>query len=154
MSVNPFVRKNGPLTKQRAKELVASGLQRAIGSSRDGKAEVALAAGCTSRCIEKALSHDTLPSIETLFNALAADETILNEFLSHYGYRLTSITADPAHDLHTAAGLSHAAGSLIDAHADGNRCHRETLEVADKLRPLLPQITAIIHEADSLRGVA
>lgn len=152
MTGNTFVRKVARLTKDRAKALVAAGLQRA--SSEHGKDGVALAAGCSVRCIEKALAHDTLPSIETLFNALSADPTILDEFLREYGLCLRSVTADAANDLTTAAGLSHAAGALIEAHQDGRRCHRETLAIADKLRPLLPQIAAIIEEADRHRSVA
>lgn len=150
MSSNTFVRRNRSLTKERAKSLVAAGLQRAVATH--GKDGVALSAGCSTRCIEKALAHDTLPSIETLFNALSADVTILDEFLREYGLRLASIHADAANDLTTAAGLSHAAGALIEAHQDGRRCHRETLTIADKLRPLLPQIVAIIEEADKVRA--
>ena len=52
---NTVVRKAERLTKDRAKSLLASGLQRAV--SKHGADEVALAAGCTKRCIEKALAH-------------------------------------------------------------------------------------------------
>src|SRR5688572_23937673 len=100
MNASKVVRENRRLTKDRAKVLVASGLQRAV--ARLGKEEVALAAGCTSRCIEKALAHDTLPSIETLFNALAADVTIADELLSAYGFRLAPLHCEAANDLTVA----------------------------------------------------
>jgi DNA-binding phage protein len=149
---NTVVRKSGRLTKDRAKSLVAAGLQRAV--AKLGKDEVALAAGCSSRCIEKALGHDTLPSIETLFNALGADATIADELLAAYGFRLVPLQCQAANDLATAAGLGHAGAELAAAWADGKRDHPELFRFVDLIRPHLPAINALIQEADQIRGAA
>ena len=146
------VRESLRLTKDRAKALLASGLQRSV--VKHGADEVALAAGCTKRCIEKALAHETLPSMETALNALTIEPTVLDELLAAYGLRLCPLHADAANDLTTAAGLSGAVSKLVEACADGVRDHNETLAVAALLRPHLPAIQAIVREADQLRGAA
>lgn len=78
----------------------------------------------------------------------------LDPFMRLGNGRAVPLTSDPANDLSMAAKLSHASGTIIDAVSDGHRCHTETLEIADKFRPLVPQMTAIIDEADQLRGAA
>lgn len=149
---NTVVRNPQRLTKDRAKALLASGLQRAV--TAHGADEVALAAGCTRRCIEKALAHDTLPSMETALNALAVEPTVLDELLAAYGLRLCPLRAEAANDLAVAGGVIDAMGKLVTACADGHRDHNETLSVAALLRPHLPAINAIVREADQLRGAA
>lgn len=146
------VRKAERLTKDRTKALLASGLQRAV--AKRGADEVALAAGCSQRCIEKALAHDTLPGLDTTLNALTADATIMDELLAAYGLRLCPLRAEAANDLMVAGGVIDAMGKLVSAHADGRRDHNETLSIAALLRPHLPAITAIVREADELRGAA
>lgn len=146
------VRKAARLTKDRAKRLLASGLQRLV--VRHGKDEVALAAGCSPRCIEKALSHDTLPGLETALNALTLDPTVLDELLASLGFRLCPLHSQSADDLTLAAGVITAMGELVKARADGVRDHNETLSVATLLRPHLPAILSIVREADALRGAA
>jgi len=149
---NTVVRNAERLTKDRAKALLASGLQRAVATR--GKDQVALAAGCGERCIEKALAQDTLPSIETVLNALDADETIMDELLAARGRRLCSLRAEAANDMALAAGVTIAMGQLVQALTDGIRDHTETLTIADLLRPHLPAMNAIVREADGLRGAA
>ncbi len=149
---NTVVRKAERLTKDRAKSLLASGLQRAV--SKHGADEVALAAGCTKRCIEKALAHDTMPSMETALNALTIEPTVLDELLAAYGLRLCPLRSEAANDLLVAGGVIDAMGKLVSAHADGVRDHNETLSIAALLRPHLPAIQAIVREADELRGAA
>lgn len=149
---NNVVRNPKPLTKDRAKGLIATGLQRAV--ARHGMDEVALAAGSSRRCIEKALAHETLPSIETVANVLLIDGHVLDELLASYGYRIAPILADAANDFAIAASLSRTSGAVIDALADGQRCHQDTLRLAEKFRRLMPQMAAIISEADQIKGVA
>lgn len=146
------VRDRVRLTKDRAKALLASGLQRAV--ARHGKDEAALAAGCSPRCIEKALAHDTLPGIETVLNLLDLDVTVLDELLAARGMRLLPLHHDAANDLSTAAGVIAAMGELVRSQADGRRDHTETMAVATLLRPHLGAIEAIVREADELRGAA
>lgn len=112
------------------------------------------ALGCHKDTLSNALAGDTLPSLHTALNSLAADETALDEVLELYGYRLRPAVPTAANDLQTAARLSHAAGALVDAVSDGCRDHNETLAVADQLRPIVPALLALIAEADALRGAA
>ena len=150
MTAAPIVRKSAKLTKDRAKELVAAAMLRVV--QRHGKDALAAEGGCGRRCIEKALALDTLPSIETLVNALDLDVTLLDELLAAKGWRLATLDTDSARDLNTAAGVIGAMGALVHANSDGVRDHSETLGIADLIRPHLPAMTGIVREADRLRG--
>lgn len=46
------------------------------------------------------------------------------------------------------------AGQWTEALADGRRDHRETCELAQAIRPILPALSAIVAEADRVKGVA
>jgi hypothetical protein len=150
VSSNNVVRNPKPLTKDRAKALIASGLQRA---ARDhGIDEVAIKAGCTRRCIEKALSHETLPEAHTLGNILLIDPTAFCEWLGALGLQIVPRDAILSPDMETLSQMSKAMAEFIDALRDGKRTHRETLELAEELRPLIPRLTAIVHEAEGLKA--
>lgn len=152
MSNNHVVRETKPLTKDRVKALIASGLQRA---ARDhGIDEVAIKAGCSRRCIEKALSHETLPEAHLLGNVLLLDDTALSEWFSALGFIAIRRDALASPDMITLGQMGHAMTEFIEALADGKRTHTETLELAEVLRPLVPRLTQIVHEADGLRNVA
>jgi len=45
-------------------------------------------------------------------------------------------------------------GPGIGALADGNRDHRETCQLADAIRSLLPALSALVAEADRIRTAA
>lgn len=152
VSSNHVVRNPKPLTKDRTKALIASGLQRA---ARDhGIEEVAIKAGCTRRCIEKALSHETLPEAHLLGNILLLDPTALTEWLGALGFIVVPRDAELSPDMVTLHRMSTAMSEFIDALKDGKRTHQETLELAEELRPLVPRLTAIIREAEGLKAVA
>jgi hypothetical protein len=144
--------KRDRLTKDRAKQLVASGLHRAV--SGNGLDEVALAAGCTNRCIQNALALDSLPSLDLLLNAMDLEPTLLDEVLAAKGFRLAPLHTNAANDLNIAAGVSEIAGAICRALTDGQRDHNETLAIAKLIRPHLPALSAIVREADELRGAA
>lgn len=152
MPSNAVLPKRTPPTEARFHHLLVTGLDRV--AARIGKPALAEAMDRTVRSLDDVLERGATPGAKALFDALLADPTALAEVLRAYGFKLVPDKADAANDLHTAAGLSHAAGALIEAHEDGHRCHAETLKVANKLRPLLPQIAAIIAEADRLKGAA
>lgn len=149
---NKVVRKTGPVTKDKAKALIASGLQRAV--MNHGLEDVAAAATCSPRCLQKALSHETLPEAHTLANILLLEPTVLSEFYSHLGFKIVPTHAAADQDMQTVAEMSRAVTVFLQALEDGRRCHRETLEIASLLRPLVQKLTAIVHEADGLRSVA
>jgi DNA-binding phage protein len=149
---NTVVRDIRPLTKDRVKALVASGIQR---EARDhGIEEVAIKAGCSRRCIEKALSHETLPEAHLLGNILLLDDTALHEWFDALGFIAIKRDAAMSPDMVTLSHMGRAMAEFIEALSDGKRTHTETLELADVLRPLVPRLTQIVHEADGLRNVA
>ena len=53
-----------------------------------------------------------------------------------------------ANDFATIAQLSHVAGEWVDRLRDGNRCPKDTAALADKLKPLLTALTAVVNEAE------
>lgn len=140
------------LPKHRVGALLSAGWARCVAGI--GKGQFADAAETTTRTVENALAGNTNPELHTALNSLAADPTALDELLAGYGFRLTPLHSSAANDMQTAAGVIGAMGELVSALADGIRDHRETLAVANLLRPHLPAMTAIIREADELRGVA
>lgn len=141
-----------PVTKEKAKALVAAGLHRAVVNF--GLEKVAQKAGCSPRCLQKALSHETLPEMHTAANVLLLDKTALCEFFAALGIQLVPLDAAMSPDMQTIARLSETLSVYINALQDGRRDHRETLEIAEHLRPLVAELTGIIREADGLRAVA
>jgi DNA-binding phage protein len=154
VSVNSkhVVRKTQRLTKDEAKALIATGLQRV--ASEHGLDKVALEAGCSRRCIEKALAHDTLPEAHTLLNALTLDPTVLHEALLKLGLQVVPLDWAASPDMQTIAKMSETLSLYINALQDGKRDHRETCQIAEHLRPLIAELTAIVREADGLRVAA
>lgn len=140
-----------PPQKSEVSHAIATGLRRAIGTA-GGKGTLADTMGCDAKTIDRALTNESIPELHRAFAALLADDTALDEVAALYGFVLRRATAEAANDLETAAGLSHAAGTLIEALADGYRDHRETIAVAKLFRPLVQQMGAIIEDADRLSG--
>jgi hypothetical protein len=146
---NIVVREPKPLTKDRVKALVASGLQRA---ARDhGIDEVAMKAGCSRRCIEKALCHETLPEAHLLGNLLLLDDTALAEWLGALGFIAIRKECVNSPDMVTLGQMGHAITQFIEVLADGKRTPKETCDLAEVLRPLVPRLTQIVHEADDIK---
>jgi hypothetical protein len=122
---------------------------------RVGKGEMADRMGLSdSKTIDRAVTAANLPEAHTIFNSLCADPTALDEVLALYGFRLCSLAPEAANDMATLSGLCETAAVLSEALKDGKRVHPETLDVADKLRPHMPALIAIVREADALRGAA
>lgn len=106
------------------------------------------------KTISRAIATDNLPEAHTIFNSLCADESALREILFYYGYELSRSRPEAANDMRTLSGMCEVAAELSEALRDGKRDHTETLQVADKLRPHMPALAALIAEADALRGAA
>jgi hypothetical protein len=118
-----------------------------------GKGTMADRMGLTdTKTIDRGVAATNLPEAHTIFNALVADPTALDEILAEYGFRIAPLHADAANDMITVAGLCDAAHELAAAVSDGFRDHQETMRVADKVRPHMPALEAIILDADVIRG--
>lgn len=144
-----------PLSKDRFQQLLRQGWSRVTSAADMTQLRMASEMGCNDvGPVKRGINATNLPEAHHIFNSLCADETALQEILRHYGFELSRSKARAANDLAAAAGMIDAMGDLVKANADGHRCHRETLEVADRLRPHMPAMAAIIREADALRGAA
>jgi DNA-binding XRE family transcriptional regulator len=132
--------------------LLAAGWARI--ASKVGKGAFADAVEVSEKTLENAMAGRSLPELHTALNSLSVDPTALDEVFAGLGFRLCPLHADAANDLETAAGVIGAMGTLVQALADNKRDHNETLSVAALLRPHMPALTAIISEADRLRGAA
>ena len=141
-----------PVTKEQAKNAVAQAFQRLVG--KHGKERLARALGCEKRTVENALAHKSLLEAHFLVNALDVDPTALNELLFLKGLHAVPLTAALSPHMQTVNMLSRALATYLSALADGKVIHTEKLEIADELRPLIPLLTALVHEADGLRRVA
>lgn len=138
-------------TEEQFHNLVIAGLARV--STKVGRGAVAQQMGRTTRALDKVFAGST-PEAKALFDLLGSKETItaLDEVLATYGVRLAPLHANADNDMHTAADLAKAAGSLMDALSDGKRDHLETLTLGTMFRELLPKIAAIVSEADAIRN--
>jgi DNA-binding XRE family transcriptional regulator len=140
------------LPKGRVAALLSAGWARSI--AKYGKGTFADKLEVSENTIGNALAQRTTPELHTALNSLTIDPTALDELFAGYGLRLCPIHSEAANDLATAAGVIGAMGGLVEALADGHRDHNETLAIAQLLRPHMPAVNAIIHEADQIRGAA
>lgn len=142
--------------KPQSKTKLSAALGAAWGriSNGMGKGQFADAADFDEVTISRAMKGPSLPSAEHLLNSLAADPSALDEVLKLYGLSARPIKTQAANDMELAAGLGHALSELIDRLRDGTFCHNDKLAVAVFFRALIPQMQAVIDEADHIRGAA
>lgn len=119
-----------------------------------GKGRFADALHVDPKTVNRALIGETLPELHTAFAATQVDPNALDEVAKLFGFTLRPLCADPANDLDTVAGISHLAGRWIEALSDGKRDHRETCQLAEAIRVLIPALSAIVAEADRIKGAA
>lgn len=120
-----------------------------------GKGAMADSIGASTKTIDRALTGETLPELHTALASLHAEESALDEVFALYGFeRPRRKNAQAANDLATVSGLSSVVAHFCEALSDGSRDHRETLELAELVRKVMPSLTAILDDAARLRGVA
>lgn len=117
-----------------------------------GKGKFADDAGFDAITINRALTGPSLPSAEHLLNSLAADPTALDEVMALYGLALRPVRVTSGTDMELCAGLGNALAEYLHRLADGKICHTDKLAMAALFRPLIPQMAAIVDEADAIRG--
>lgn len=144
-----------PLTREYVHGKLTQAWARTIAQQFKGnKTEFARRVGCDVSTVRGGMGGEHLPELHTVLNSLIACPNALDELLSAYGYQLIALNAEMSPDMVTLGQMGHAIAEFIDALSDGKRTHQETLELAAALRPLVPRLTQIIHEADGLREVA
>lgn len=119
-----------------------------------GKGAFADAAEFDEVTISRAMRGPSLPSAEHLLNSLVADPTALNEALALYGLIAAPKNAQAANDMDLVTSLSGSVAEYLKCIADGKRCHVDTAVLAQLFRPLIPQMQAIVDEADRIKGAA
>lgn len=145
-----------PLDKNTVQARLAAAWARTIAQNGGKKATFAEAIGVHPDTVNNALCGNTVPELHTVLNSLFACPNALDEVLSLYGFHLVSTDKALSPDMQTVVEMSQALTRYCEAMEDGRRDHRETIELANKLRPLVPKLSAIIEEADAtkLRSVA
>ena len=122
--------------------------------SANRKGQFADKLGIDTKTVNRALTGETLPELHTALNSLVDDLTALDELGALYGIEFRVKEPVAANDLSTVSDLSKLAGQWAEALSDGNRGHRETLALADAIRPLIKALSNVIVEADRIRAVA
>lgn len=151
MADNTSVQSRAP-SKTQVSAALATGWART--AQRVGRGQFADAIdGCT-KTIDRALIGPGLPELHTGLASLLADPLALDEVFALYGFESPRRrNAAAANDLATVADLSGLVSAFCEAIRDGDRDHRETLNIADLLRAIMPALTDILEEANRLRGV-
>lgn len=139
-------------TKSDVSARLIAGWARVI--ARIGKGTFADKVGVDVKTVSRAMAGETTPELHTAVNSLVADPTALNEVFAAAGFELRPVGMVAANDLAAIGDLSRLMAQWADALQDGVRDHRETLALADTIRPLVQTLNAIVHEADRVRGVA
>lgn len=148
---NLVVPKSGPPSELQYHEALIAGLARA--AANVGRGNLADKSNRTTRALDKLFSGASADtSGKGLLDFLCADPTALDEVLALYGFQLAPVQASPAIDFEIIADAAALTAEHTDAMRDGRRCHRETIRIADKARPVVARYSAIIAEADELRG--
>ena len=123
-------------------------------AARSGKGAMADFIETSTKTIDRALTGDSLPSLDKALASLKFNHGALDEVLALYGFgRPPRLEGRAANDLSTVSELSGLVSTFCDALSDGTRDHTETLAIADLVRAIMPALTDILDEANSLRGV-
>lgn len=130
---------------------LAAAWSRTIAAQEGKKGAFADALGCHVDTVNHALSGKSLPELHTVLNSLVACPNALDEVLALYGFRLVPVDQALSPDMVTLIEMTAALHRFCAALDDGRRDHRETIEIAQALRPLLPKLSQIIDEADKLK---
>lgn len=150
-TLNLVVPRNDPPSELQYHEALIAGLSRV--AAKLGRGNLADKSHRTTRALDKLFSGSSADtSGKGLLDFLLADPTALDEVLALYGFQLAPAEALPAIDFEIIADTAALQAEHTEAMRDGRRCHRETIRIADKARPVVARYSAIIAEADELRG--
>jgi hypothetical protein len=139
--------------KDEVQSRLAAAWARTIAGMGGKKATFAEAIGCHPDTVSNALAGNTVPELHTALNSLAVCPEALYEVFSLYGFRLVPDDMQMSPDMLVVLEMSEALTCYIAALQDGRRDHRETIQIAEKVRPLIAKLTALVAEADEKRGL-
>jgi hypothetical protein len=120
---------------------------------------VNIGADADGKTVSKAISGEHLPSGHTMLNSLVVDNTALFNTLLLYGGVFVPVETRPVEDMTVILNMMQAATEYLERMKDGHRCHQDTAALAKLFRPIVPQLLAVIREANGgekaeLRAVA
>lgn len=145
------VRPKAALSKAKVSAALVAGWARVVGTNKGAMAD---RMEVDTKTINRALTQENTPELHTAFNSLVFDPSALDEVAALYGMRLLPLQCEAANDFTTLADVSGLASALARALSDGKRDHRETIKLANLIRPVICELSAIVAEADTIRGAA
>lgn len=150
-TLNLVVPERRPPGELQYHEALVAGLARSAAAI--GRGNLADKSNRTTRALDKLFSGSSADtSGKGLLDFTLADPTALDEVLALYGLQLAPLDPSCAIDFEIIADAAALTAEHTDAMRDGRRDHRETIRIADKARPVVQRYSAIIAEADELRG--
>ncbi len=148
-------RNRGPVRSETIRSAIGVALHRAKAAGGLSHKAVAEAAGKEDRkSVFAYLAGATEMGVEALVK-LGADERFGDQFLNDVlgpllGRHVCPVKTEGADVARLPIGLSELMTALLHAWSDQRLDHRETLVLADLIRPLLPHLNAVVAEADRI----
>lgn len=111
--------------------------------------------GCSATTVANLRNKNAMPSAK-LIAAIGAVYGLeyLQPFTALFGAHLVPGKLSDDDVIHLPAGVADFLAKLLTALADGKLTPQEKIVLADIIRPLLPKLTKIVHDADGLRRAA
>lgn len=100
------------------------------------------------KVVSRVLARTGLPEAHTVLNSLVVDPGALFNTLLLWNVVAVAVETSPVDDMAVILGMMHAATEHLERMKDGHRCHVDTAALAKLFRPLVPQMLAIIREAN------
>lgn len=139
-------------SKEQVQAKLAQAWSRTIATQFKGnKTAFAGEIGCHPDTVSNALSGTTT-ELHFVLNSLLACPNSLDELMALFGVQLIPRDTELSPDMQTAAQMGRVLSAFLDVLRDGKRTHTETLAFAEELRPLIPRLTQIVHEAEGLKA--
>lgn len=137
-----------PLTETEFQLLLAIGAQRArIGF---GLERLARWIGSCPKTLANAIRPKGTIRADLAFNAVTADPAAFSELFARMGWEAVPVVAQTMPDAETLAQLAELIAEYAAAMRDGTKTHPELLRIVARVRPLLPALSALVHQADRL----
>jgi hypothetical protein len=111
------------------------------------------------KVVSRAISGEGVPELHNVLNSLVVDPSALLNTLLLWGVVAVPVETQPVDDMAVVCNMFKAATEYLERMQDGTRDHRDTAALAKLFRPLVPQMLALIREANGgdraeLRAVA
>jgi hypothetical protein len=137
-----------PRTKDEVSDALASDWLRLAPLGHRVAFSLQIGADSDGKTVSKAISGEHVPAAHTVLNSLVADPSALFNTLRLYDGCFVPIAGKAPDDMAAISAMLHAATEYLDRMKDGRRCHVDTAALAKLFIPLIPQMLAIVEEAN------